>query len=262
MGIFSRSNVGGDAAHPNLIALEAILSGGIMADLGTQLASYALAAVIAAGITYYFSVRTTKKGKLFDAKLEVYSEILGHYQQALDDLDSISNLQDQAKLDLDDEGIVANILMLSTELTGLADTESLMLLSDPKRFAESLKEDGAEPLIQKLQLRAMTLFSTRFVKNILEVKFRQGKLTLVNPNERVIKALDGVEKTTVRGAYVILGKVVKDNPELFSHIMFPKEVEKVKTEPRDRAEEIRNSLKGLASAMREDLGKTISPWWS
>jgi len=231
-----------------------------MADLGTQLASYALAAVIAAGVTYYFSVRTTKKGKLFDAKLEVYSDILGHYQQALDDLDSISNMQDQAKMDLDDEGVVANIMMLSTELTGLGDLESLLLLSDPKRFAESLKDEGAEPLIQKLQLRAMTLFSARFVKNILEVKFRQGRLALVKPNERVMKALGGVDKTTTSGAYVVLGKVVKSNPELFSQIVFPKEIEKVKAEPRERAKEIRDSLTELASAMRKDLGETISPF--
>ena len=110
---------------------------------------------MAAFITYVFLVRTTRKGKLFDAKLKAYGDVLGHFQEILISIDNLSTLQDYDASDGD--SFLPNAINLASELSALGDIDTLTTISDQKEIAESLKEKGPQVFIEELRSRAIIL---------------------------------------------------------------------------------------------------------
>lgn len=227
-----------------------------MAELVGDLGLAVIAAILAALLTYVFTVVVTRKGAMHDAKLEAYARIVGLYQESLTCLETISRLQE---FKASPETIRKEMVGLSTELTMRGDIETMLLFSDLQKLSDAISARGGEAgFIAWLRDRAILFCSRKMADNMNEITFRGGQLALVRPTPRIRDALAAVHKTFAVGNAIVLKKLDNLSPGASSLIGVPQQfVAKPKKEEL-WLKSNEKALLELVAAMDEDLRKTLS----
>ncbi|MBU0686171.1 MAG: hypothetical protein KJ653_10060 [Candidatus Thermoplasmatota archaeon] len=225
-------------------------------DTITQVVLYVIVAVLASLFTYVFSIRTTKKSRLYDAKMKAYGDVVGLYQEALIGLDNLSTLQDVDASEKD--GFLPNFINLLGELSGLGDTATLTMISDQSKFSKSLKQMGEVQFIESLRSKATILNSDNIARSLKEVRLRAGQLALVKPTDAVKQGLNRIQELFASGGIAIFQKAFERYPEVFGEIDIPDELRAKVLTPEKWREQVGAALQGLVNAMRADLDNTLS----
>jgi hypothetical protein len=227
-----------------------------MTELVGNLGLAIIAAILAALLTYIFTVVVTRKGTMHDAKLEAYARIVGLYQESLTSLETISRLQE---FKASPETIGKEMVSLSTELTMKGDIETMSLFSDSQKASEAISARGGEAgFVAWLRDRAILLSSRKMADNLNEVTFRGGQLALVRPTPRIRDALDAVHKTFAVGNAIVLQKLDNLSPGAASLIEVPKQLVAKPKKEEKWLKDNEKALLELVVAMDEDLRRTLS----
>ena len=224
-------------------------------DVPYEVLSYAVVAVLAAGFTYLFSVRTTRKGKLYDAKMKAYGEVVGLFQEVLIGLDNLSKLQEVNASDT--EAFMPNLINLTSELSGLGDSETLNAFVDPERLAKTIKQKGEAQFIENLRSRASILNSRSIADNMKGVRFRAGQLALVKPSDSVKEGLNRVSATIASGGQTIFLQAIDKYPGFSDEIEMPPNLREGALTPEKWREQVGEAIGSLVKAMISDLEKTL-----
>ncbi len=210
-----------------------------------------IAAILAASLTYYYSLRLTRKAKVHDAKLEAYGKIVGLYQEALLSMDNMIGLQEiNAR---DEESFLPNLMNLVSELSKLGDTEALIMVTDSKASAKSLKEKGPGLFIETLQARAILVNSVNMANSFREARMRIGEMLLVSPPESVRGSLREVKDTLAYGAMILLKGGLEKYQDLFADIDIPSEART----PDQWRKDVERVMNKTIEAMKADLDLTL-----
>lgn len=224
-------------------------------DAPYDVLSYVAVGVLAAVITYLFSVRTTRKGELYDAKMKAYGEVVGLYQEVFVGLDNLANLQEVDASDKD--ALLPNLINLASELSGLGDTDTLSSFTDTGKTSKSIKRLGEKQFVESLRSRASILNSRNIADSMKEVRFRAGQLALVRPSDSVKEGLNRVNASIAMGGQIIFLRAVDMNRKVFEDIEIPQRMKDSAVTPDKWREQVTGAIGGLVNAMISDLDATL-----
>lgn len=214
-----------------------------------------IAAIIAALLTYYFSVKASRKGKLYEARLKGYGDVIGLFNGILVSLSNLIRLQEINPSDID--ATLPNMINLSSELSGLGDIETLSTFSDSTLFAKSIQEKGERKFIESLHARAILLNSKEIASNMKEVVLRASHLTLVTPSSLVKERLGKIQEMIAIGGAIFLNNIIQKQPEALSEIVIPEAFKKQVKTPQEWIKMSEEAFTDLVNAMRDDLSNTL-----
>lgn len=219
-----------------------------------------IVAISASSVTYFYSVRVTRKSRLYDARLKLYGDYIGLYQEALGSLERIMHMQemDLSKEALSDETHSLSCMMiLLSELTYAGDSESASLVCDPQSFVASVEEQGEAQFLENLRTRAIMLHTRTMLRHFTDIRFRAGQLALITEIPLIVSCINDVNNVLAAGFGKLLANTASKYPELFEKTGFGEGLTDKATSREEWAKHVSFVLEGLLVNMQMELKRTL-----
>ncbi len=144
-------------------------------------------AVVSATLVYVFGVRSTRKGKLYDVKLEAYSSVADSMLETTMSIET--NMRLLAIVATPNKTTPAGAARILEELVKLGDIESLSQMADPQT-TEAI-QSGDTKVLGRYLMRAMILSNRRMADHLMKLNSLYARIDIIGPSpeiERCIKA--------------------------------------------------------------------------
>lgn len=217
-------------------------------------------ASVASSITYLYSLRVSKKGKLWDARFRLYGEYIGEYQEALGSIERIIELQelDLSEKALSDESCaVRSMMTLLSELSYAGDAEIVSLVSDPEVFVRAVNEKGECQFMENLRNRAILLHNEAILRHFANLRLKAGHLAFVTDTQVIADGIKKVNEVLAAGLGTMVANVANRFPELFTATDWGNELRKMGKNKEEWAKEVGVVLNALLTDMKAELQKTL-----
>lgn len=217
-------------------------------------------AVLASSFTYLYSIKVTRKSRLYDARLKLYGEFLGRYQAALGSIERILQLQE---MDLTKKAVSGNTafvtraMLLISELAYAGDSEIPALATDPHELANRVDKKGEVEFLEELRSRAIMLHSQEILRHFSSLRFMAGQLALVTDTGVMSDAMRRVNAVLATGFGKMLGNVAARYPEFFKEFEFGPELATYAKSHEDWLKEVQDVVDALVVNMEMELKRTL-----
>lgn len=217
-------------------------------------------AVLASSLTYAYSIRVTRKSRLYEARLKLYSDFLGRYQQALTGVDKILQLKqlDLLRPDNSDESWIANkTSLLINELVYAGDSEVSSYATDIGELTRRIRAKGEEKFLEELRARAIAFHSNAIQRVFTDIQFMTGQLALVTQTGVMPDCIKSVTNLIRSGYGIVLGNDAVRNLEQFKENNLAVGFASLAKSREEWLKEVDLAIECLMVNVRHELEKTL-----
>lgn len=160
-----------------------------------------VSAAISAMLVYVFAVRSTRKSKLFDAKLEAYSTFAGAFQKELETFE-----QTLALLGLNDpqKATRLDVVQLGAELIKMGDTESNeRMTQDYEKGGNTLASESCRKTYRDYLNRAGVNCNRKLIEGMRELNLIAARIRIIGPSAEVASEISRAVEEMIRGGDLI-----------------------------------------------------------
>lgn len=171
-----------------------------------------VSATVSATLVYVFGVRSTRKGKLYDVKLETYSNATGSMQEAMMSIET--NMRLLAILATPDKVTPTGVVRLIEELSKLGDIEGLSQMMDSRIMLETIQAGNAKDFLERYLMRAMILSNKRMVDHLSKLNSLYARIKIIGPSSEVAHSLEDAQEEIKNGGRSVVRLAEGLSPEL------------------------------------------------
>ena len=211
-------------------------------------------AAVSATLVYVFGIRSTRKGKLYDVKLQAYSDATNSMMEAIMSIET--NMKLLALLATPDKVTPTGVVRLFEELSKLGDVEGLSQLMTEPLTMEAIKNAEATDFLKRHLTRAMILSNQRMVDHLLKLNSLSVRIKIIGPSPELEKNIEDAhreimngQRSAVRFAEVVRPEVSKVPDNLGEGKIYPT--------PEEWHEGAFKMLDALTDSMVRDLKGTL-----